>query len=469
MTCDKDKIRNATQIGYKPRMPNLNTRSASLQDADSEQETDETSASVPARDDRPEDSSEALNERTFHRGPLLRKLHAFFDDNGPLAAMFAVVFVNLVGFGIVVPLIPFFAQSLHAQAWQVTWMFTAYSLGQFFAEPFCGRLSDRIGRKPILMITTGLSVIFYVLLAFSPNIWAAILVRFLCGLASGNISTIQGYVSDFSKPEQRASRMSLIGAAFSLGFIIGPVIGGLLTHEHFGGNAFRLPLFAAAGLSAAATLGVILFVRESRQRTQHSAPPDNMLKTAQEALKSRVIVRVILATLCYMMAFAGLEATFGLWVEVRYNWHAAQIGAVFLFIGATAAIMQMVVMRPLVRRWGESKVLAAGLFVFGVSFIFQSVNHVSWLIVPLLMLGTAGQAVIFATICAIISMATPPQRQGAMLGLNMSTGAVARIVGPMVAGFLFSQFGPEAPLWLDAAMAIPAALLALQVGKVQKR
>ncbi|MDI7773844.1 MFS transporter [Asticcacaulis sp. EMRT-3] len=443
-------------------MSKLKPSSASSQDADSTKETASRTEEPPAP------PFDTRNERTFFRGRLLHQVRQFLNENGSLAAMFAVVFVNLVGFGIVVPLIPFFAQSLHAQAWQVTLMFTAYSLGQFFAEPFCGRLSDRIGRKPILLVTTALSVLFYCGLAFSPNIWVAIFVRFLCGLASGNISTIQGYVSDFSKPEQRASRMSMIGAAFSLGFIVGPVIGGLLTHEHFGHNAFRLPLFAAAVMSAVATLGVMLYVKESRQRTAQAAPPENMLKTAQEALKSRAIVRVILATLCYMMAFAGLESTFGLWVEVRYNWHATQIGAVFLFIGITAALMQMVFMRPLVRRYGESKVLAGGLFVFGLSFILQSLNHISWLIVPLLMLGTVGQAVIFSSICAIISLATSPDRQGAMLGLNMSTGAVARIIGPVVAGFLFSQFGPEAPLWLDAAMTIPAALLALQVGKVKR-
>jgi len=419
-------------------------------------------ADVPLDDEK--------NERTFFRGKLLRTVRNFIGENGPLAAMFAVVFVNLVGFGIVVPLIPFFAEDLNADPWQVTLMFTAYSLGQFFAEPFCGRLSDRIGRKPILIVTTALSVLFYVGLAFSPNIWVAIAIRFFSGLSSGNISTIQGYVSDVSKPEQRAGRMSLIGAAFSLGFVIGPFIGGVLSHENFDGNKFRLPLLGAAVLSAIACFGVMLYVRESRQRTTaHNAPPQqNILKTAQEALKSPVIVRVILATLCYMGAFAGLESTFGLWSKQRFGWGPKEIGAIFLFIGVTAAIMQMVLMRPLVRRYGESRVLAIGLFVFGASFALQGINHIGWLITPIVMLGTLGQAVIFSSICAIISLATPPDKQGAMLGLNMSTGAVARITGPMFAGFFFSQLGPDAPLWMGAAMTVPAGLLALQIGKVKK-
>ncbi len=409
------------------------------------------------------------DERTFFRGRLLRTVRTAFVENGPLAAMFGVVFVNLVGFGIVVPLIPFFAESLHAPVLLVTLMFTAFSLGQFFAEPFFGRLSDRIGRKPILIVTTAFSVLFYVMLAFAPNIWAAIAIRFLLGLSSSNISTIQGYVADRSKPEQRAARMSLIGAAFSLGFVVGPFIGGILSHETHDGNAFRLPMLGAATLSALACFGVILYVRESRQRSQdNSAPQPNLLKTAQEALKSPVIVRVILATLCYMGAFAGLESTFGLWVKSRYGWGATQIGVVFLFIGVTAAIMQMVIMRPLVRRYGEARVLAGGLFLFGISFALQSVNHTQWLIIPIVMAGTLGQAVIFSSICAIISLATGSERQGAMLGLNMSVGAIARITGPVFAGFFFSTLGPESPLWMGAAMTIPAALLALQAGKVRK-
>ena len=408
------------------------------------------------------------NERTFFRGKLLRTIRNAIGENGPLAAMFAVVFVNLVGFGIIVPLITFFAKDLNADPWQVTLMFTAYSLGQFFAEPFFGRLSDRIGRKPILIISTALSVLFYVALAYAPNIWIAIAIRFFSGISSGNISTIQGYVSDMSKPEQRAHRMSLIGAAFSLGFVIGPFIGGMLSHENFEGNKFRLPMLGAAVLSAIACFGVILYVRESRQRVVQAAPQQNMLKTAQEAVKNPVIVRVILATLCYMAAFAGLESTFSLWSWERFRWGPKEIGAIFLFIGVTAAIMQMVLMRPLVRRYGESRVLAAGLFVFGASFALQGINHIGWLITPIVMLGTLGQAVIFSSICAIISLATPPDKQGAMLGLNMSTGAIARITGPMLAGFFFSQLGPDAPLWMGAAMTVPAGLLALQIGKVKK-
>jgi len=407
----------------------------------------------------------------FFRGRLTGKIRAFLNENGPLAAMFAVVFVNLVGFGIVVPLMPFFAQSLQAQAWQVTLMFTTYSLGQFFAEPYFGRLSDRIGRKPILIVTTALSVLFYILLAFAPNIWIAILIRFFSGLSSGNISTIQGYVSDVSPPEKRSGRMSLIGGAFSLGFIIGPFIGGILSHETAaGGNQFRLPLMGAAVLSALACLGVMLFISESRQRrTKVEAAQSNILKTAQEALQSPVLVRLILATLCYMAAFAGLESTFGLWAEARFHWGPKEIGAIFLPLGIAAALMQMVFMRPLVRRYGESRVLACGLFVFGLSFVLQGVNPFGWLITPIVMLGALGQAVIFSSICAIISISTPPDKQGAMLGLNMSTGAIARITGPMFAGYFFSLWGPNASIWMGAAMTLPAALLALQLGKYQKR
>ncbi len=418
--------------------------------------------------------------KPIERG-LAHRVRTFIKDNSALAAMFTVVFVNLTGFGIVVPLMPFFAQSFNAQVWQVTLMFTFFSLGQFFAEPLCGALSDRIGRKPILIATTALSTLFYAALAFAPNIWIAILFRFFGGLAAGNIATIQGYVCDVSAPDKRSGRMSLIGGAFSLGFIMGPFFGGVLSRGHIGVDLFRLPLLVAAGMSAVTAIGITLFIRESRTPMAKTVTARlsildraeaglmNLSRTARDAFTTPALVRVIAATLCYMMALTGLEATFGLWAEARYHWDAVRIGYVFPFLGVAAAVMQFVVMRPLLRLFGEERVLAGGLLVFALSFAGQAVNSDTQWVTPIVMFGAAGQAVVFSSICAIIAAWTPSDRQGAMLGFNMSVGAIARISGPVIAGLLFSRWGANAPIWMGAVMTLIAVPLALQARHWRKK
>jgi multidrug resistance protein len=386
-----------------------------------------------------------------------------------LWVLMLTVFINLVGFGIIVPLLPFFADSLNAEPWQITLMFSAYSLGQFFAEPFWGRTSDRIGRKPVLLITLAANMVGYLLLAFAANIWVAIAVRLFTGLGAGNISTVQGYVADVTPPEQRAGRMGLLGGAFGLGFIVGPALGGLLVNEDAGRLGFQIPIFVASALAAAAFVGVLVFLRESRARAAPDAPRPSPFAALGEARANPVIARVLLVTLVYMAAFSGMESTFGLWAEARFDWHAREVGLSFMVIGCVSAVVQALVSGRLARRFGEAQVLAFGMGLFGASLLVQTLLQQAALVPVAMAFGAFGMALAMPNISALISRSTPADRQGAVLGLNMATGSLARMAGPIAAGFTFSALGPNAPYVTGGLLVIPAVLLALDAGRVFRR
>lgn len=391
-----------------------------------------------------------------------------------LAVLFGVVFINLVGFGLIVPLLPFFGQSLEAAEWQVTLMFAAYSAGQFFAEPFWGRLSDRIGRKPVLLITLAANAVGYLLLVFAPNIWVAILIRLFTGLGAGNISTVQGYVADVTPPEKRAGRMGMIGAAFGLGFIVGPGVGGLLVREDMGAAGFHLPMYLAAAMAALAALGVVLFLKESRAKADPAAPRQKFLAGLHEAVANPVVSRVLLVTLIFMAGFAGMESTFGLWAERHYGWHAREVGLSFMAVGVVSVLAQGFLTGRLARRFGESRVLAFGAATFGFCMASQVVAANLFpradFVIPVLMGLTAfGMALTMPNVSALISRSVDPDRQGAMLGLNMASGSFARIGGPIVAGAAYSTVGSHWPFLLGAILSVPAAIMAINAGRAFRR
>ncbi len=271
-----------------------------------------------------------------------------------MVVLLTVVFVNLVGFGVLLPILPFYGRSFHAPVWLVTWVFAAFSIGNFFAEPLWGRLSDRVGRRPILLGTIFASGVGFIALAFAPNIWMVLLIRLLSGLTTGNLSTIQGYIADVTPPQLRSGRIGWLGAAFALGFVAGPALGGLLARPELGQAGYRLPLFIAGGLSFASSLGAFLFVRETCAHAQIGAPPGVAFKVLKHALHHPVLGRALVITLLYTAAFAAAKSTFGLWAQHRYGWGPSKLSICLASVAVTAAIAQGFLTGRVTRRYGEA-------------------------------------------------------------------------------------------------------------------
>lgn len=385
------------------------------------------------------------------------------DERRALIVLLGVIYLMIAGFGLVIPLLPFFAQAFDAPAWQVTLLFSAFSVGQFLGEPFWGKLSDRIGRKPVLIITIAMVGVTYGFFAFAPNIWVAFGLRFVNGIFAGNISTLQGALADITPPEKRAGRMGIMAAAFSAGFSTGPAIGGFLAQPSRGALGFQLPLLVAAGFALASALAVVLLVRE--HRPEAAAAPLKRIKSARirEGFSHPIISRVVMISFIVVIGFAGVEATYGLWTEQRFGWGPRQIGFAFMVIGLAGAIFQGVVTGRLARRFGEARVLAAGLVFIFIGVTTQGLSP-NW---PVAMLGFLfvcfGQSICFPNVSALISRAAPPDRQGEMLGLNTSCMALGRIVGPVAAGQAFSIVQPGAPFAISALLILPALVFAAQI------
>jgi MFS family permease len=380
-------------------------------------------------------------------------------------SLIAVIFINMLGFGIIVPLLPFFAKSMNAAPWQIALIFSAYAMGGFFGEPFWGRLSDRYGRKPLLISTISGNCLCYLALAFAPNVATAFVIRFLGGLASGNGAVIQGYIADVTPPERRARMMSRQGAAWNVGMIVGPAVGGAFAHTNAGPIGFRIPLFIAAGLSAIAVTAIIFFIRESKVRDQSISHRPSRWSAIGDALRNPVIGRLMLLTFLVGFAFTGIESTFGLWGQARFGWGPRQISVCFAAVGAIAAFTQFFVTGPLSEKYGEGRMLAIGMGMTVLGSLMQPWST-GLLTTTMLMCVTAvGQSVAWPNVGALISRTADPHRQGQILGLNNAAGAFARFVGPFTAGLTFAGISINAPFYQGALIVAPAILLALSAAR----
>jgi MFS family permease len=384
-----------------------------------------------------------------------------------LAALLAVMMLNMIGFGVIVPLLPFYARSFHASGWQIGLMFSAYAAGAFFGEPFWGRLSDRVGRKPLLVTTVAANGLCFLALAFAPNILAATLIRFLGGVAGGNGSVVSSYIADVTPVAARPGRMGALGAAYNIGFIFGPGLGGLLARPGLGPAGFRPPLLVAAALAAVSALLILLLVRESRVH-ERRAEPLSQWSAAGAALRHPVIGPLMVLTFVVGLAFNGFESTFGFWAMHRYRWSTAAIGYCFTASAVTATLGQAMFTGRLSRRFGQPLMLAAGIVITAVCLLAQPFSPGGAATVVFMAAMSLGQAFAYPNTTALISRATSADRQGQTLGLNNAMDSFSRLVGPQAALALFA-WAPDAPFYVGAGVLAPTVLLALVAGRSLRR
>jgi len=386
-----------------------------------------------------------------------------------LYTLLSVTFINILGFGIVVPLLPFYGQSFHAQPWQIGLIFSAYSMGSFFGEPFWGRLSDRIGRKPLLVTTTLANCVCYGLLAFAPNILFAFVIRFFGGMAAGNGSVIQGYIADVTAPEDRAGRMATLGAAYNIGFILGPVAGGFLAKPSMGHAGFQIPLLVAAVLAGLSSLGILLLVRESRAVRHIDPNPPSRWAVIGYAVRNPVVGRLMLLTFVVGFAFTGIESVFGLWAHHKFAWQPRDVGLCFAIAGIVSSPTQFFLTGTLSKRFGEARMLAVGMVGTVIAMALQPFGDGHALTYALMAMTALCSSVAFPNAGALMSRAIDEHNQGQIMGLNNACGAFARFAGPSGAALVYSAISIDGPYFMGAIVVAPAILLALAAGRAAGR
>lgn len=385
---------------------------------------------------------------------------------GPMPLLLVLVFLNIAGFSLILPLLPFYAKAFDASPFAVACLFAAYSFGNVFGEIFWGRRSDSIGRKPVLILTTVCAALSYVAFAFAPSLVVALLIRIVSGFFSGTFGVVQGVIADITPPEQRAKNMGYFGAAFNLGFATGPAIGGLLGDTSLGLAGFHAPIFVSAALAAGASLWAMLALPETRPTSAGVRRAPSYGEALRFVRGDRLLVRLFLISFCGIAAFASMEAIFGLWTERNFGWTAHEVGLTFLAVGGTGLLVQVFLIGPLVGRFGEARLIVGGLAVLIAAILLQPVLRLPVASVLLMALLMAGHSLAFPNAGALVSRSTPPSAQGSVMGLSMASNALSRIVAPPIFGWLFAM-SADLPYYVCALMI--AAMLPVAWGVVRLR
>ncbi len=375
--------------------------------------------------------------------------------NSPLAILFFTVLLDLVGFGIILPVLPLYAKSLGASEIEIGLIAASFSLMTLLWSPLMGRWSDRIGRRPVLIVCIAINAAGYALFAHASTLAMLIVSRMLNGIGASNISVAQAYIADTTAGSDRARSLGLIGAAFGLGFIIGPVLGGFLK-AHGGIEAVG---YVPAVLSILNALLAFVRLQEPPRQQESISYRATFLTTLRLALQHPIRGRLVVFSFAYWFAFVMMQITFVLFANERFGWREDAIGGLFAFIGIIGASIQGGAIGPLVRRFGEKTLLSMGTGLFSVGMLLLPWAPSAAVLVAVVGFMAIGSALVNPTMNALLSQSADAASQGAVLGLSQSAASLARITGPIVGMSLYG-LRHEAP-YLAAGLIGLACLASL--------
>lgn len=398
--------------------------------------------------------------------------HGASQPPGSKALTFLIVtaFLNSLGMMIINPVLPFiarqYAHDANSLATIVAWLATIYALCQFIAAPVLGLLSDRFGRRPLLLICLLGSALGYIMFGFAGALWVLFLSRIIDGLTGGNFSILAAYIADLTKPEERSKFFGMFGAASGVGFIIGPALGGFMAH--FGYSA---PVFLAAAITIANIVLGFFYLPESLHKEQRTAGNKlsdlNPLKQLRGVLAIPHLRWLLLATFLFCLPFSVIQSNSSVLIIDSLGWNADRIGLVFLFVGGADIVMQGFLAGKLLPLLGEIKMTTVGLVceIAGYTLIGAvALTHSAVILLAGIALYAIGTGLVEPASRGLVSQSVGSREQGVVQGGSQSLQSLTLIIGPLLGGFLYTQYGHAIPYWAGAAvvgLSIVATLLAI--------
>jgi len=352
-----------------------------------------------------------------------------------ILTLLLVVFIDLVGFGIVIPILPLLVTSVGGGTILVGAIIASFSLFQFIFSPILGRLSDKYGRRPVLILSSILNSISYLFIFLFPQVWVLFIARMVAGIGSANISVAQAYIADTSTVHERTKTLGMMGAIFGLGFIVGPLLGGIVSQQFSISAAFVIP----AVLSCINAILIFFILPESNKTLQkHIKIQLFNLKVTKEVMKPKNISFLLLLFFFVNFALSLMIGVFSLLGHAKFGWNEGQNGMYFGLIGLSSFITQMFLIRILLKKISEVQMIKLGLVVISISIVLMGLSPYQWLMIFVGITTPFAVSLIMINTQALISLESKSEEQGIVLGVAQSFGSLGMVFGPLIGGAIGS-------------------------------